>query len=115
MDKFELEKLNSLATSGIYTQRDLEKFEERLLFLMEKRSIVNTIAKFTQSANSAKDDLMSNYLTDKTLTHIAESTWNKIFKKYEEYGTITSGIIMTLIVMQLIKMVVDMIIRGYTL
>ena len=109
------EKLNSLATSGIYTQQDLEKFEERLLFPMEKKSIVNTIAKFTQSANSAKVDLMSNYLTDKTLTHIAESTWNKIIKKYEEYGTITSGIIMTLIVMLLIKMVVDMIIRGYTL
>ena len=45
---------------------------------MEKKFILNTIAKFTQSANSAKDDLMSNFLTEKTLTHIAESTWNKI-------------------------------------
>ena len=62
------EKLNSLATSGIYTQQDLEKFEERLLFPMEKKSIVNTIAKFTQSPNSAKDDLMSNFLTEKILT-----------------------------------------------
>ena len=109
------EKLNSLATSGIYTQQDLEKFEERLLFPMEKKSIMNTIAKFTQSANSAKDDLMNNFLTEKTLTHIAESTWNKLLEKYEEYGTISSGIIMTLIIIQLTKMVVDMIIRGYTL
>ena len=31
-----LEKLNSLATSGIYPHQDLEKFEERLLFPMEK-------------------------------------------------------------------------------
>ena len=58
---------------------------------------------------------MSNFLTEKTLIHIAESTWNKIIKKYEEYGTISSGIIMTLIVMQLIKMLVDMIIRGYAI
>ena len=50
------EKLNSLATSRIYTQQDLEKFKERLLFPMEKKSIMNTIAKFTQSANSAKDE-----------------------------------------------------------
>ena len=109
------EKLNSLATSGIYTQQDLEKFEERLLFPMEKKSIMNTIAKFTQSANSAKDDLMNNFLTEKTLTHIAESTWNKLLEKYEEYGAISSGIFMTIIIMQLTKMIVDLIIRGYTL
>ena len=109
------EKLNSLATSGIYTQQGLEKFEERLLFPIEKKSIVNTIARFTQSSNSAKDDLMSNFLTDKTLTHIAESTWNKIVEKYEEYGAISSGIFMTIIIMQLMKMLVDLIIRGYTL
>ena len=107
------EKLNSLATSGIHAQQDLEKFEERLLFPMEIKFILNTIAKFTQSENSAKDDLISNFLTEKSLTHIAESTWNKIIKKYEEYGIISSGIIITFIVMQLIKMVVDMI-RGYT-
>ena len=93
----------------------MKKFEERLLFPMEKKSIVNTIAKFTQSANSAKDDLMSNFLTENTPTHIAESTWNKIIKKYEEYGTISSGIIVTLIIVQLTKMIVDLIIRGYTL
>ena len=58
---------------------------------------------------------MSNYLTEETLSHITERTCNKIIKKYEEYGTISSGIIMTLIIMQLTKMVVDMIIRGYTL
>ena len=87
------EKLNSLATSGIYTQQDLEKFEERLLFPLEKKSIVNTIAKFTQSANSAKDDLMSNSLTEKTLIHIAESTWNKIIKKYDNKRIYTPKII----------------------
>ena len=58
---------------------------------------------------------MSNFLTDKTLTHIAQSTWNKIIEKYEEYGAISSGIFMTIIIMQLTKMLVDLIIRGYTL
>ena len=58
---------------------------------------------------------MINFLTEKTLTYIAESNWNKIIKKYEEYETISSGIIMTLIIIQLTKMMVDLIIRGYTL
>ena len=97
----------------IYTTRS-GKIRGKITLSNGKKSILNTIAKFTQSANSAKDDLMSNFLTEKTLTHIAESTWNKI-KKYEEYGTISSGIIMTLIIIQLTEMMVDLIIRGYTL
>ena len=60
---------------------------------MEKKSIINTIRKFTQSENSAKDDIMSNLLTERTLTNIAENTWKKLLEKYEEYGSISSGII----------------------
>ena len=82
---------------------------------MQKKSIINTITKFTRSENSAKDDIMNNLLTERTLTNIAENTWEKLLEKYEEYGSITSEIIMTVILLQLIKMVVDTVIGGYTL
>ena len=87
---WEPEKLNSLATSGIYSQQDLEKFEERLLFPLEKKAIVNTITRITQSSSSVKEDFMKNLLTETTLTNIAENTGKKIVEKYEEYGMITS-------------------------
>ena len=78
----------------------MEKFEERLLFLLEKKAIVNTITRITQSSNSVKDDFMKNLLLTNIykLTNIGENTWKKIVEKYEEYGMISSGIIMTVVV-----------------
>ena len=55
---------------------------------------------------------MKNLLTETTLTNIAEYTWKKIVEKYEEYGMISSGIIMTLIICQFIKIMIDLIIGG---
>ena len=54
---------------------------------------------------------MINLLTETTLTNIAENTWKKIVEKYEEYGIISSGIIMTLLICQFIKIMVDLCIR----
>ena len=39
----------------------------------------------------------------------------KIVEKYEEFGMIISGIIMTLVICQLIKIMIDLIIRGCAL
>ena len=86
------EKLNSLATNGIYSQQDLEKFEERQLISLGKKAIVNTITRITQSPNCVKVDFMKNLLTETTITNIAENTCKKIVEKYEEYGMISSGI-----------------------
>ena len=58
---------------------------------------------------------MKNLLTETTLTNVAENTWKKIVEKYEEYGMISSRIIMTVIIWQLIKMMIDLIIRGCAL
>ena len=58
---------------------------------------------------------MKNLLTETALTNIAENTWKKIVKKYEEYGMISSGIIMTLVIFQFIKIMMDLIMRGCAL
>ena len=93
----------------------MEKFKERLLFPIKKKTIVNTITRSTQSSNSVKDDFMKNFLTEIKLTNIAENTWKKIVEKYEEYGMIISGIIMTLVISQFIKIMIGLIIRGCAL
>ena len=58
---------------------------------------------------------MKNLRTETTLRNIAENTWKKIVEKYEEYGMISSGIIMTLVICQFIKIMIDLIIRGCAL
>ena len=58
---------------------------------------------------------MKNLLTETTLTNIAENTWKKIVEKYKEYGMISSGIVMTLLICQFIKVMIDLIIRGCAL
>ena len=84
---WEPEKLNSLATSGIYSQQDLGfgKIWGEITLSTWKKAVVNTITRSTQSSNSVKDDFMKNLLTETTLTNIAENTWKKIVEKYEEY------------------------------
>ena len=81
--KWEPENLNWRATSGIYSQQDLKKFEESLrgFFPLEKKAIVNTITRSTQRSNSVKDDFIKNLLTETTLTNIAENTWKKNSRK----------------------------------
>ena len=57
---------------------------------------------------------MKNLLTETTLTNITENTWKKIMEKYEEYE-MSSGIIMTFLIFQFIKIMIDLVIRGCAL
>ena len=58
---------------------------------------------------------MKNLLTETKLTNIVENTRKKIVAKYEEYGMISSGILMTLLIFQFIKITIDLVIRGCAL
>ena len=55
---------------------------------------------------------MKNLLTETTLANIAKNTCKKIAKKYKEYEMISSGIIMTVVIFQLIKTMINLKIRG---
>ena len=64
----------SLATSGIYTQPDLDKLRDQIMFPAEKPNVLNSLAGdiLGHSNINGKVSLM-NFLDEKTLNKIAES------------------------------------------
>ncbi|XP_058789599.1 uncharacterized protein LOC131663305 isoform X1 [Phymastichus coffea] len=109
-------ELESLATSGIYSQEDLHKLQNHIFLPMEKASLLNLIARSMRGDESVEGGLVSNLiLTEQTLTNIAGSTWNKFITKLTKFGSISSAIIMIAIIFQYGKSLINVIIRGYTL
>ena len=58
---------------------------------------------------------LSKLLYEDTIAKIVESTGTRLWEKCMMFGTASAGIIAILIILQLIKMVVDIIINGFLL
>ena len=82
---------------------------------MEKASLLNTIARGMQGEENIQGGLINNLLTENALENIAENTWNNIIQKLIKFGSISSAIIMTIIIINIGKILIDTVIRGYTL
>lgn len=104
-----------LATSGVYSQTDLDKLQENLQFQLEKGPLLNAIAMKMHGDNSIDGDSINNIFTGNTLKHIVESTWHTIVEELTSFGSISSAIIMVLIIIQFIRLLVDLVVQGYTL
>ena len=106
----------SLATSGIYTEKDLKKLRERINFPMERPALLNVLAReMSRIPLSETDDSIINLFDERALEKLAESTWNKTWNKFMVFGTASAGVIGLLLILQVVKMCIDTFIRGYTL
>lgn len=106
--------MESLATSGVYTQNELDKLQQNLMFPLERSAVLNTVAREIIGEQDTSENL-GLIFTEATLKHIAENTWMMIWQKLTACGSISSVIIMIMIGLHLLKLAVDTIIRGYTL
>lgn len=104
------ESVESLATSGIYSQEELDNLQQQLMFPMEKASLLNIIAR-----EMAGDEQSEEIFSQNSLKRLAESTWNTIVQKFITCGSFSSVFIMLLIILHVGKLIIDAIIRGYTL
>ncbi|XP_076545674.1 uncharacterized protein LOC143305528 [Osmia lignaria lignaria] len=112
---WEYKEINSLASSGIYSQEDLQELQQYIMFALEKSALLNTIARGMLGEESVQGGLINNLFTENTLSHIAENTWNKFVEKFIKFGSISSAVIMILIIIHICKLIIDTIIREYTL
>lgn len=105
-----------LAVSGIYSQEDLEKLRDHIMFPAEKPALLNTMAR-GMTGHSFQDGSVSMYnlLDEASLRKIAENTANKVWEGFVTFGSATAGIFGILIVVRLIKVAIDTIIHGYAL
>ena len=106
-----------LATSGIYTEEDLKDLRNRIYFPMERTGLLNDLALGMQGHPVAHDSHGSimRLLDEDVVSKLAESTWEKVWRKFTTFGTVSAGVIAMLLIIRVFKIFVDIAIRGYTL
>lgn len=105
-----------LAISGIYSQADIEKLRDHIMFPAEKPALLNAMARGL-SGHAIQDGTVSvyNLLDEASLKKIAETTAARIWSGFITFGSATAGVFGVLIVIRLIKLAIDTAIHGYAL
>ena len=105
-----------LATSGIYTEDDLDRLRNHIMFPVEKPAILNVIARGAMGqAVPAGSISIASLLDEASLDKIAQSTSRRIWHGFMDFGSASAGILAIIIILRLAKLVVDTIIHGYAL
>jgi len=106
----------SLATSGIYTNIELENLREHIMFPAEKNGILNTMARGAKGEPTLSQGISFSHLLDEnTLQKITENTWKKIWGTFLSFGSTSAGVIETYFCIRTIKLIIDTVIHGYAL
>jgi len=107
---------DSLAASGIYTEEDLNRLRNHIMFPVERPSTLNTIARGAMGHSIPSGSIsIANLLDEQSLERIAESTGRRLWKGFITFGSASAGIMAIFIIIRVIKLIVDTIIHGYAL
>lgn len=107
---------SSLATSGIYTQKDLDTLRDHVMSPAEKTAVLNTLARgATGKAIVPGTVNILGIMDENTLTRIAKNTAPKLWIGLIEFETVSAAIFGILVIFKRIKMIVDIAIHGYQL
>jgi len=105
-----------LAVSGIYSEKDIEKLRDHIMFPAEKPALLNTMARGI-SGHTIHDGTVSMYnlLDEASLQRIADNTASRLWKGFVTFGSATAGVFGIFIIIRVIKLVIDTAIHGYAL
>lgn len=105
-----------LAVSGIYSEADIERLREHIMFPAEKPALLNSVARGL-SGHSFDSDTVSvyNLLDEASLNKIAESAASRVWQGFVTFGSATAGIFGIFLIIRLIKIIIDTAIHGYAL
>ena len=102
----------SLATSGIYTQADLDKLRHHIMFPAGKPNVLNSLARGILGHSNMNDRISLISILDlETLNNIAESPWGRFWTLFTNFGTASAGFIGIIIIIRGIKIIADTIIH----
>ena len=106
----------SLATSGIYTETDLEELRDHIMFPAERPAVLNTVARGVMGrSTSLQEGSISNLLDKNAIEKIAVSTWQKFWNKFLIFGNVSAGIMGIYLGIRIFKLILDTIVHGYAL
>ena len=106
---------SELATNRIYTEHELDQIRERIMFLLERPTVLNDLAREMRGHPLGDNEgSLLKLLNEDAITEIANNTWKKLWTYFITFGTSNAGIIAIFMTIHLIKDIIDIIIQGYT-
>lgn len=108
--------LGPLADSGIYTEQDINRLRDHIMFPAEKPALLNSIARGVGGYSTGGNRVsLHNLLDEETLEHIAQLTAARLCGGFITFSTTTAGILGIFIIIRLIKIIIYTVIHGYSL
>jgi len=105
-----------LSDSGIYSQEDLSRLRDHIMFPVESTALLNTFARTAAGHRVPLSGIsLTGFLDEETLDKIATSTGEKLWGGFVKFGTASAGFIGIWMLIRLIKLIADTAIHGYAL
>lgn len=107
---------SALATSGIYSDEDLDRLRNHIMFPVEKPQTLNILARGVMGQSIPAGSIsMMNLLDEKSLEKIAETAGTRLWQGFITFGSASAGVMAIFLIIKLIKLIVDTTIHGYAL
>lgn len=113
--EWKYEDIRALATSGIYSQDDLQKLQQQIMFPMEKSALLNTIARQMAGVSDIQSQGIENMFTEQTLWNLFIKGIYGFWEYLKEGGSVSSVLILLIIIWQFLKITIDTLLRGLML
>ena len=105
-----------LATTGIYSEKDIEQLKQHIMFPVERPGYLNDIAREMHGLPiTDHSGTILKLLNKEAVEIIIQSTWDRAWTKFMAFGTASAGIIAILMIFQIIKMIIEILINGFLL
>lgn len=106
----------ALATSGIYTQNDLDELRDHIMFPAERPAVLNTVVRGVMGQSTImQGGSIANLVDEASIHRIVASTWQRFWGKFLIFGNISAGLIGIYLCVRTIKLILDTLVHGYAL
>lgn len=110
------ENTQNLATSGIYSDKEVQQLRDRIMYPVEVPSVLNDLARGISghSVNHENGGIL-NLFDESLIEKLIDNTWTKLWNRFLTFGTVSAGVIAIMTIIHFIKIVVDIVIQGYAI
>ncbi|KAL7298914.1 hypothetical protein TKK_0008020 [Trichogramma kaykai] len=110
------EEIRSFMASGIYSVEELDKLEDHLAFPLKRQALLESVVRrLADRPRTAESGDFQKLLDEDTFNKLSRSYFRSIYAGFLEFGAVCAGIAGCLVIIQLIKLLIDTIVHGYTL
>lgn len=106
----------SLADTGIYSQHDLDKLRDHIMYGTERQAITSILTRGFMGENpDHQGGDISNRMSENTLENLGTKITAKIWGGFITFGSFMSGVLGVIVFVRIIKWCLDTLIHGKAL